>query len=385
MQRTNDEPAQRSNDAVTHGVPAALWHSIFHKFASIVRIGPWGWLGPHDFFGIQTANVAEPVFIHFHESDSVENPGLTMVFGWTGEGLFRNVLAGIDHAAMRSFEIPIVRAYLRPLAELTPTEREIFEAAEIELDDKGRSPVFVSYHPGWMPWILDETDAKRVDAILNQTLGVLLRAENDKSIVARTDPLTVWVRAFDEKSKDWKEGWERLRPFHEYAPGLKSMPSDGLFAKANALPETLGPVEVGLDVVPKVALVNAEIVKKCAGERMPLGYLFAVGDASPENAAVACLGSSVLYPCEDIAGMWNVVPEFLLHVFVSLGRRPREIAVSSQLMMAFLRSLQTRIHFKLTFHEKLPRFDAILERTRALVDEKLAKVSHDALRHSSSN
>jgi hypothetical protein len=78
--------------------------------------------------------------------------------------------------------------------------------------------------------------------------------------------------------------------------------------------------------------------------------------------------------------MWNVVPESLLRVFSSLGRRPREIGVSSHLMMAFLRPLQTRIHFKLTFHEKLPRFDAILERTRALVDETLAKASHDSSR-----
>ena len=364
----------------THGVPTALWRSLFHKFVSIVKLDPWSWLGKYDFFGIKTGKAADPVFLHFHESDSAEAPGLSMVYGWQGEGLYRNVIGGIDHAVMRSFEIPIVRAYMRPLESLTPVERDIFDSTGLEPDAKGRVPVFVCYHPGWMPWILNAADAEYVDAVLNQALGVLLRAETDKSIVARSDPFTVWVRAFDEEKKTWSEAWERLHPFNDHVPGLKSMPPDNLIAEVAALPETLGPVEVGLDILPKVALVNAEIVKKCAGGKMPLGYLFTVGDASDGASAVPCLGSNVFYPCEDIAGMWNIVPETLLRVFSSLGRRPREIAVSSQLMMAFLRPLQTRIHFKLTFHEKLPHIDAILERTRAIVDENLAKTSHDTSR-----
>ena len=84
----------------------------------------------------------------------------------------------------------------------------------------------------------------------------------------------------------------------------------------------------------------------------------------------------MLYPCDDIAGMWDVIPRSLLGAFESLGRRPREISVSSHLMMAFLRPLQTRIHFKLTFHEKLPQFDSVLALTRAIVDETLAKAAN---------
>ncbi len=368
---------ESANSGTVHGVPAALWGSLFHKFASIVKLDPWSWLGKHDFFGIQAEEAAEPVFLHFRESDSADAPGLTMVFGWQAEGLYRHVLGGIDHMAMRSYEIPLVRVYLRPLDELTPVERAIFAATGLEPDAKGRAPVFVAYRPGWMPWILDADTAAYADAVLNQTLGVLLRAETDKAIVARSDPAAVWVRAFDKESKAWAEGWERIRPFRDHAPGPKSMPSEGLIAEANALSESLACVEADLDIVPKAALANAEIVKRCAGGRMPLGYLFAVGDASPDAPAFSCLGSSVFYPCDDIAGLWNVIPESLLRVFTSLGRRPREIAVSSQLMMAFLRPLQTRIHFKLTFHEKLPRFGAILERTRTIVDETLQGSPHE--------
>ena len=42
-----------SQSGTVHGVPAALWGSLFHKFASIVKLDPWSWLGPHDFFGIK--------------------------------------------------------------------------------------------------------------------------------------------------------------------------------------------------------------------------------------------------------------------------------------------------------------------------------------------
>ncbi len=359
---------------MTHGVPAALWRSLFRKFSSIVRIGPWGWLGKHDFFGVRIKGGSDPVFLHFNESDTSAEPGLSMVFGWRAEGLYRGVLLGIDHAAMRSFEIPLVRAFLRPVAEMTSVEREILETAGIAPDDKGRAPVFVRYRPGWMPWILDADDAAFCEAALNQALGILLRAEMDKSIVSRADPASVWVRS--SKDGGWNEGWERIRPFEDHAPGPKSMPPDALIDKVAALPESIPSVEVGLDIVPKVALVNEEIVKRCAGGRMPLGYFFAIADASSDNGA-KCLESGVLYPCDDIAGMWNVMPRTLLDAFASLGRRPREIAVSSSLMMAFLRPLQTRIHCKLTFHEKLPRFDAILDEARTLIDETLEKASNE--------
>ena len=362
-----------SQSETVHGVETALWKSLFHRFASVVRLGPWSWLGAHDFFGIRPEGEKEPVFIHFQESDTAAEPGLTLVLGWQAEGLYRNVLAGIDHTAMRSYEIPLVRAYLRPLAELTSVEREIFEASGLPVDANGRAPVFVRYRPGWMPWILDHADAALCDIVFNQILGVLLRAETDKALIARTDPASVWVRAFD--NGEWTEGWERLRPFREHGPGPKSMPPDDLIAKVAALPESMPCVEVGLDILPKVALVNAEIVKRCAGGRMPLGYFFAVADASTE-AKSPSLESGVLYPCDDIAGMWDVIPRSLLGAFESLGRRPREISVSSHLMMAFLRPLQTRIHFKLTFHEKLPQFDSVLALTRAIVDETLAKAAN---------
>ena len=364
----------REKTEMVHGVPAALWQSLFRKFSSIVRMRPWDWLGRHDFFGVRAEEGADPVFLHFQESDSSAEPGLTMVFGWKGEGLYRGVLLGIDHVPMRSYEIPLVRAYLRPVGEMTPVEREILEASGLEPDDKGRAPVFVRYRPGWMPWILDPDDAALCETVLNQALGILLRAETDKTIVSRSDPATVWVRSFGGGA--WTEGWEDVRPFEDHAPGLKSMPPDSLVEKVAALPESIPSVEVGLDIVPKVALVNEEIVKKCAGGRMPLGYFFAVADASSDEG-VRCLESGVLYPCDDIAGMWDVLPRTLLDAFVSIGRRPREIAVSSHLMMAFLRPLQTRIHFKLTFHEKLPRFDAFLAEARALIDDTLAKASNE--------
>lgn len=363
--------SENINEVLVHGVSKALWKSLFHHFESIVKLNPWDWLGKHDFFGVQTDSKSGPVFIHFHESDSSDDPGLSMVFGWNAEALFRCVLSGIDHVPMRSYEIPLVRVYMRHVSELTAVEKDISDAAGAKTDAKGRVPVFVCYKPGWMPWILDNEDAEYCDAVLNQVFGILLRAETDKSIITRNDPLTVWVHTFDDKSKEWIDDWQRLHPLKEPVPGNKSMPSASLIGKINALPETLESVEADIDIIPKLALINSEIIKKCEGRRIPLGYLLAASDASSGSVGFSCIGNCVFYPCENISDMWNRIPVELFKFFLNAGKRPREIVVSSPLLMNFLRPLQTRIHFKLTYHEKLPKFAEVMERTRALVEDAL--------------
>lgn len=356
-----------------HGVEKAQWVALFRKFQSIVKMNPWKWLGKGDFFAIGVNSTVEPVFIHFHESDTAQDPGLTMVFGWNGEALFNCVVGGIDHSAMRSFEILLVRAFLRKKEDVTPVEREIFESTGLSPDADGRIPVFVCYRPSWLPWILGDRDAALCTDILNQVLGVLLRAETDTSIVRRGNPATVWIHSFDEKNRIWNDSWQNLRPLKEYAPGPKSMPKDSLIEKVRALPAKFESIEADMDVVPKIALINQDVMKRVNGGRVPIGYLLAVADASTAAKNVVCLGNCVFYPGNNIEAMWNTVPEALLKLFLAIGGRPREIAVSSHLMMNFLRPLQTKFRFKLTFHEKLLRYNAVLERTRAIVEETIAK------------
>ena len=365
-----------AQSGAVRGVSKALWRSVFRSFLSIVKLNPWSWLGKYDFFGIQTGKDSEPVFLHFHESDSSANPGLSMVFGWNGEALFRHVVAGgEDHQIMRSYEIPLVRVFMRPFGEITEAEKEIFEASGCEPDAAGRVPVFVCYKPGWMPWILDEGDAEYCSAVLNQALGVLLRAETDKTIVSRENPGEVWVHSFDEETASWQGVWEPLRPLKDFVPGPKAALSAALVEKVNALPVGYDSVEADIDIVPKIALVNADVVKKAAGGRIPLGYLLAVADA----ATGACIGNCVFYPCNDLAQMWDSVPAAIFKFFLATGRRPKEIAVSSFATMGFLRKIQTQVRFKLTFHSKLPKADALIEKTRVLVDEALKGSGYDKL------
>ena len=370
-------PESKENPPVApvkvQGVDPEIWKRLFARFATIVKLDPWRWMGEHDFFGIATGQTRhEPAFFHFRETDSSENPGLSIAFGWDSDAVYHYVLAGLDHAVMRSFEILLVRCYLRPIADLTPAEKEIFEASGLPPDAKGRAPVFVCYKPGWLPWTLAEGDAAYCADLLNQAVGVLLRAETDPSLFARRHPGHVWIRAKNPDGDDWTEGFLNIRPPQDPAPGKEAMPPDDLIAKAAALPESIPAVEADVEIVPKMAFVNKDALARFKKGLIPLGYFFAVCDTSVDTADATCLGTCVYYPGDDWAKLWNAFPTALLEFFVECGKRPREIIVSSRRMMAFLRPLQTRIHFKLTFHGELPHFNAVLTRTRALVDKILA-------------
>lgn len=362
----------KSAPAIRNDVDPETWRTLYGKFSTILHINPWPWLEQKDFFALRVPECETTAFLHFRGSGAGRE--LLIVLGERDEASYLAITGGIDHPNLRSFETSTIRILLRDAATITEFERAALQIAGVSPDADGCAPVFVRYRPGWIPWALDKREAVATTAVLNQALGVLLRAETDKSIVIRNDPRTLWLRAHDAKSGKWEESWISVPQFEDIAPG--PLPKQPVIDKVNALPESLQSVEIDIDVLPRAALTNKAVLSACNGGALPVGYFLVIADASrPENPS-AGLHGGILFPCGDLERFWRSVPRFILDAFVALGRRPRQISVSSSRMMALLRPLQTKIHFRLTFHEKLPRCAAISGGMTRAIDEAIEKIGH---------
>lgn len=346
--------------------------SLFRKFEAIVRLSPWKWLQPHDYFGIMPAGCVEPVFFHFNHAG--EEDELVLAFGWDASAALRLAAAGaLDHAVMRLYEQPLVRCHVRDVAKMSSAEKAFLDQAAFPPDGNGRAPVFICHRPGWLPWMLQGPDVVLCETLLDQALGVLLRAESDPSLVKRTGPAEVWVRACDEEGV-WHEEWLRLEPYRPLSPGPDSMAPEDLIRRVDSLP--IGPesVELDLDILPHFPFLKPEELAKFKNGLVPLSYFLAMCDAGPDiRPDKSCIANCIIYSGGDIPRMWNAMAESVLEFFLEAGRRPREIAVSSRRMMDFLRPLQTKIRFKLTFHRSLPNYEAVLAHSSSMIQRTLAE------------
>lgn len=358
--------------AIKNDVDPETWRTLYGKFSTILHINPWPWLEQKDFFAIRVPECDTTAFLHFRGAGP--NRELLIVLGERDEASYLAITSGIDHQNLRSFETSTIRILIRDAASVTEFERAALHIAGVSPDADGLVPVFVRYRPGWIPWALDKKEAVATTSVLNQALGVLLRAETDKAILVRNDPRTLWLRAHDPESGKWEESWVPVPQFEDIAPG--PLPKQATIDKVNALPESLDSVEIDVEVLPRAALTNKAVISACKGGALPVGYFLVIADASNHAGPASGLHGSILYPCGDLERFWRSVPRFILDAFVALGRRPHEISVSSSRMMSLLRPLQTKIHFRLTFHERLPRCAALTGGVARSIDEAIEKTGH---------
>lgn len=357
------------------GTDSAVWAELFSRFAAIAHMGVFDWFEESHSFAIHPDGYAEPFFVHPCAGRYSCDKGLLIVYGWNAEALCRRMAAGAEntHIETRSFEMPIVLCALRKKGTLSQLEQltaDTFAKSSDKAGPEDDIPVFVSFRPGWMPWHLSKVEVESSAKVLNQALGIFLRAEEDISLVEQRNPAQIWVRRWDGKENKWEEGWAVRPPFMEFGSNRPLELTERTIERVLALPQTMPTISVDFDIVPKLALLNKEAVK-LRGEdgRVPLGYLFAIQQfaaGGPESKPVAS-ETGVFYPASDIGSLHKFFPTILCKFFTKAKARPREIVVSSERMSVFLRPLQLKIPFRITFHEKIPEYLKILAMVRMAV------------------
>ncbi len=360
--------SQNEKPDILLGSPKSEWREIIKKFKAISHLSSEKWFTAGMSFFIHPKGYPEPFFIHTSEKFLGLPPGFIIIYGWNGDALFRLLGNGMPNAFTRSYEIPFVYCAMRKAEELTEHERSLLAEAGEAVDGAEELPVFVSFRPGWLPWHLSKDEVKASAVVLNQMLGVLIRTEDDSSILYRQNPNSVWGRRQKDDS-NWEEGWAMLKPFSEPAKNCKLGSADSALKKALSLPDDMPPLEIAEGIIPKIALMNPEGVKERGEDgRIPLGYFFAISPYGSKDIKESENG--VIYLGDNIASLGTSITKILTDYFLKKGHRPKEIAVSSERMMEILRHLQKELPFKIVFHEKLEAFQRVYTAINNIVAKK---------------
>lgn len=172
----------------------ANWKRLYELAAEIKKLAPWGWMQEDDLFAVQNPDTGENGFVS--------------VMGRGGEHFAVGIYLGTEALMgfwmmhqMPTFDLEILLSFRQ--IQLSFEDREIVEEEdravmkELGLKFRGRNawPIFRSYQPGFLPWLIDAAEARFLIYALEQTLQVAPRVRKNPDLLEMADNETYFGRA----------------------------------------------------------------------------------------------------------------------------------------------------------------------------------------------
>ena len=171
----------------------ADWKRLYELAAEVKNLAPWRWMQEDDLFAIQNPDTGENGFVS--------------VMGSGGEHFAVGIYLGTEALMgfwmmhqMPTFDMEMFLAFRQ--LQLSFEDREIVEEEDravmkkLGLKFRGRNawPLFRSFQPGYLPWLIDATEARFLIYALEQTLQVTPRVKDNPDLLVTADNETYFGR-----------------------------------------------------------------------------------------------------------------------------------------------------------------------------------------------
>jgi hypothetical protein len=310
-QYVDPEPADASE-------PVALdtWRRLYELATAVRAMEPWQWMEETDIFGVKDAGNEDALFVsvmgflgEYHAVAVYPGARAVNEFWHMQEAPDRDAVADTLSA------MHYVHAAFGKKSGLEPEEKR--RIAELGLTFKGATgwPRFLSFRPGWFPWVVDAREARWLVVALEQLLDVAPRVQKDRRLLGRGGPdhrYLTRVRPADRPQAGWEDTHEPCQPpattVHVTVPNtqldaLRAMKPDG--------------ATVELDVFPSYMPVR----ERDERPRLPFMML------AVESTSGFVLGFELLMVEGAIEDMWAQVPAKFLEVMNRNRIRPAAVAM----------------------------------------------------------
>lgn len=162
------------------------WRRLYDLAGEIKRLAPWRWMGEDDLFAVQDPDTGKTGFVS--------------IMGRGGEHFAIGVYLGAE--ALMGFwmmhqmpEIDLEMFLMLRQLQLSYEDRKITEREdravmkELGLSFRGHNawPIFRSFQPGYLPWLIDADEARFLTYALEQVLDVTPRVKENPDILLTSD------------------------------------------------------------------------------------------------------------------------------------------------------------------------------------------------------
>lgn len=328
-----------------------LWLDLYHKINEVAKLAPWEWLRPIDLFGIQPEGKQEPIFAWIDKRLLGGLPCVRFLLGWNAVNeMLTRVQSPQKPVASWLLEIPALEVLFLTSKQQYDFECRLLKQLGIQPSAENECvPVFRSIRPGFQPWKPDSEERELFSVLLYQTLGVLLRAEQNKELLTSHFPEKMLVVRQGEDGK-WRDTWEPVPPYEDKGIAVR-LPS--FFIQQFQRLKLLSQTTVQLDF-----LSAPTPLPRHPRKRPPFHNLLFFVDTKTRKFFHGPFISGE----GGIEDMWNQLPFYLLALFQDLGGCPGAIEVKGERIANFFRALEIYLPFKLVHRTQLQLLDDALHK-----------------------
>ncbi|MCP4359649.1 MAG: hypothetical protein GY796_16710 [Chloroflexi bacterium] len=321
------------------------WRPLYTAVNQIKKLAPWEWMDEDDLFGVQDPETGKLGFVS--------------VMGGLGEHYSIGVYLGAE-GLYRFWEMqeqgpfiepefllntPQLQASFENRNDLSKKDRDVIKALKLKYRGRQAWPQFQSYAPGLAPWYLTAAETQFLGHILEQTLDVAPRFEDNPELLEVDDELKYLIRVpHQEKGKlVWRD---EIRPILPPSPKEYRLPMDPqAMAHLDDLPQTTAILDVDFFWMPTPV--------KDEEERPYFPYNFLIMEAS----SGMILGTDMMIANPSADEMWSSLPMKLVQTLARINIKPKTIRVVSPPLASFLEPLTERYEMELQLVDDLPNLE----------------------------
>ena len=314
---------------------ALKWRPLYEAADQIKELAPWQWMQESDIFGVQNPETGEIGFVS--------------VMGMLGEHLSIGVYLGADaihqfwalediagsadewEMASRLFVIPQMQASYENRDMVEKEDAGIMRKLKLKYSGRSAYPVFRSIQPGCLPWFLDMDQIPFLTHILEQTLDVASRYEEDESLLYPDgvgDDEMYLLRVPSEQDGEiiWRD---EITPIP--APIIHNISIDIDIAAYETLQDV---PRVGNSVEIDLFMLMSPVEEKWS-KRPYFPFTLLIVDAD----SGMILSHDLLSPLPSLDDMYRKVPQKVIDLLLSNNMLPYEIHTQSHVLTTLLSPL----------------------------------------------
>ena len=329
---------------------AQKWRPLYEAAERIKETAPWEWMVEDDIFGVQDPDTGEIGFVS--------------VMGMLGEHLCIGVYLGVDaihqfwaledvidsndewEISSRLLAIPQMQASFENRDMVEKEDAGVMRKLKLKYSGHNAYPVFRSFQPGCLPWLLDVEQIPFLTHILEQTLDVALRYVEDESLlypddVGDDEMYLLRVPEMQDGEIIWRD---EIKPIPE--PESDNIPVDVDAAALEALQDV---VRVGNSVEIDLFMLMAPVAGKW-GKRPYFPFTLLIVDAD----SGIILSHDMLSPLPSFDEMYGKVPQKVIDLLLSNNILPYEIHTQSPMVTELLSPLFAELDTSVVEQPSLP-------------------------------
>ena len=316
------------------------WRALYQAAQQIKTLEPWEIMYEDELFAVQNPETGEIGYVSIMGTAG-EHFSVAVYLGTQGIHGFFN----LQHAAMTgdfspelALSIPQLQASFEARSELVDQDRAVIKQLGLKFRGANAWPLFRSYQPGYLPWLLEAEEARFLTHVLEQTADVAVRweqLEEGEGLIPMND-VEIVVRV-PKKQPDGSLLWEdQAHQIPEPEGQTISLQMDrNALNELKHLPMLKNTVEIDLFLSP------AGVHEK--GQRPYFPYMLMT--VEPKSAFI--VGFEMIQPVPTLVDMYGKVPFYVVHQLLQLGGRPQEILITSPILAQLLPHLTNELGVRL--------------------------------------